>query len=241
MRLISVSDYSALSTAAADLIAAQILLKPACVLGLATGSSPVGAYRELVKLHQAGRLSFSRVTTFNLDEYRGLPDDHPQSYHTFMKQNLFRAVDLPSGAAHLLDGMDPDAARQCAGYEAAIHAAGGIDLQLLGMGHNGHIGFNEPADFFPLDTHCVDLTPSTRQANQRFFPSLDDVPRQAYTMGIRTILSARRILILVHGADKAEILKTAFYGPVTPQVPASILQLHSDVTLVADEAALSAL
>ena len=241
MKLFKATDYQDLSRKAADLLAAQVLLKPDCVLGLATGSTPIGAYQELVRKYEAGALDFSQVTTFNLDEYRGLTPSDPQSYAYFMHQNLFDHVNLRPGSTHLPDGLNPDPAAESARYEAAIRAAGGVDLQLLGMGHNGHIGFNEPCSEFPLDTHSVDLAESTIRANTRFFDSSDQVPRQAYTMGIGTILRARRILIVVSGADKAEILKQAFYGPVTPQVPASVLQLHPDVTLVADTDALSAL
>lgn len=241
MKLFKATDYQDLSRKAADLLAAQVLLKPDCVLGLATGSTPIGAYQELVRKYEAGALDFSQVTTFNLDEYRGLTPSDPQSYAYFMHHNLFDHVNLRPGSTHLPDGLNPDPAAESARYEAAIRAAGGVDLQLLGMGHNGHIGFNEPCSEFPLDTHSVDLAESTIRANTRFFDSSDQVPRQAYTMGIGTILRARRILIVVSGADKAEILKQAFYGPVTPQVPASVLQLHPDVTLVADTDALSAL
>lgn len=241
MKLFKATDYQDLSRKAADLLAAQVLLKPDCVLGLATGSTPIGAYQELVRKYEAGALDFSQVTTFNLDEYRGLTPSDPQSYAYFMHHNLFDHVNLRPGSTHLPDGLNPDPAAESARYEAAIRAAGGVDLQLLGMGHNGHIGFNEPCSEFPLDTHSVDLAESTIRANTRFFDSSDQVPRQAYTMGIGTILRARRILIVVSGADKAEILKQAFYGSVTPQVPASVLQLHPDVTLVADTDALSAL
>ena len=241
MKLFKATDYQDLSRKAADLLAAQVLLKPDCVLGLATGSTPIGAYQELVRKYEAGALDFSQVTTFNLDEYRGLTPSDPQSYAYFMHHNLFDHVNLRPGSTHLPDGLNPDPAAESARYEAAIRAAGGVDLQLLGMGHNGHIGFNEPCGEFPLDTHSVDLAESTIRANTRFFDSSDQVPRQAYTMGIGTILRARRILIVVSGADKAEILKQAFYGPVTPQVPASVLHLHPDVTLVADTDALSAL
>lgn len=241
MKLFKATDYQDMSRKAADLLAAQVLLKPDCVLGLATGSTPIGAYQELVRKYEAGALDFSQVTTFNLDEYRGLAPSDPQSYAYFMHHNLFDHVNLRPGSTHLPDGLNPDPAAESARYEAAIRAAGGVDLQLLGMGHNGHIGFNEPCEEFPLDTHSVDLAESTIQANTRFFDSSDQVPRQAYTMGIGTILRARRILILVSGTDKSEILKRAFYGSVTPQVPASVLQLHPDVTLVADADALAAL
>ncbi|MCQ5130447.1 glucosamine-6-phosphate deaminase [Butyricicoccus faecihominis] len=239
MKIICAKDYNELSRKAANVIAAQVILKPNCVLGLATGSSPIGLYEELVKGYQAGDLDFSGVTTFNLDEYRGLTADHDQSYHYFMHKHLFDSINVPKDRVHVPDGSDPDADNACASYEAAVRAAGGVDLQLLGMGLNGHIGFNEPADEFPKDTHCVDLTESTIEANKRFFASADDVPRQAYTMGIGTIMAARKVLIIVSGENKADIVREAFFGPVTPRVPASILQLHPDVVAVVDEAALA--
>ena len=239
MKIISVKDYSALSRAAANIIAAQVILKPRCVLGLATGSSPVGTYQELVRRCQAGELDFSQVRTVNLDEYVGLDRDHDQSYAYFMRDNLFNHINLDLSNTNVPDGMDPDGNSACARYDQIIRDLGGIDLQLLGLGVNGHIGFNEPADHFPLGTHLVDLTHSTIEANKRFFASEADVPRQALTMGIGTIMRARSILVVVSGKDKAEIVRKAFCGPVTPQVPASVLQLHADVTLVGDEEALS--
>lgn len=175
----------------------------------------------------------------NLDEYKGLTRDNDQSYYYFMNENLFKHVNINKERTHLPDGTQPDAAKACADYNNVIASVGGIDLQLLGLGHNGHIGFNEPSDSFELETHCVDLTESTIKANQRFFASYDDVPKQAYTMGIKTIMLAKKVLVVVSGEDKADIVKKAFFGPVTPQVPASILQLHSDAIVVADEAALS--
>ena len=184
-------------------------------------------------------MDFGECTTFNLDEYRGLTAYHDQSYHYFMHKNFFDAINVPESRINLPDGAQMDAERECARYDAAIKAAGGIDLQLLGMGVNGHIGFNEPDDCFSKGTHCVDLTESTIEANKRFFESADDVPRQAYTMGVQTIMLARRIVIVVSGENKADTVREAFFGPVTPRVPASILQLHTDVSLVADEAALS--
>ena len=214
--------------------------KPDAVLGLATGSTPLGLYAALARLHKAGAIRFSSATSFNLDEYVGLAPTHEQSYRYFMMHNLFRYIDLPEERIHVPSGLDTsdDA---LADYDRAIEAAGGIDLQLLGLGPNGHIGFNEPEDTFPKATHCVDLTESTIQANSRLFDSADEVPREAYTMGIGTIMKARKILLVVNGAGKAEIVRDVLRGPVVPQVPASILQLHPDVTVVLDKEAAAAL
>lgn len=239
MNIIRAKDYEDMSKKAAAVIAAQMIMKPNGVLGLATGSTPIGVYRLLTEWYQNGTIDFSGITSVNLDEYRGLPRDHAQSYYYFMNENLFRHVNINKERIFLPDGADSDSDRACAAYNRVIDSVGGIDLQLLGLGHNGHIGFNEPSDQFTLETHCVDLTESTIEANQRFFPSRDDVPRQAYTMGIKTIMQARKVLVAVSGEDKAEAVKQSFFGPVTPRVPASILQLHSDVVVVADEAALS--
>ncbi len=239
MRIIRTKDYQEMSRRAAGLISAQIIMKPECVLGLATGSTPVGLYRQLVEGYRKGDLDFSRVTTVNLDEYKGLSRENEQSYYYFMNDNLFRHVNIDREKTHLPDGMEPDSGKACADYNGIIDAVGGIDLQLLGLGHNGHIGFNEPCVHFELGTHCVDLTESTIRANRRFFDSYEAVPRQAYTMGIGNIMKARKILVVVSGEDKAAAVKEAFFGPVTPKVPASVLQLHPDVCVVADEAALS--
>ena len=239
MKIISVKDYSALSRAAANIIAAQVILKPRCVLGLATGSSPVGTYQELVRRCQAGELDFSQVRTVNLDEYVGLDRDHDQSYAYFMRDNLFNHINLDLSNTNVPDGMDPDGDSACARYDQIIRDLGGIDLQLLGLGVNGHIGFNEPDDHFSKGTHCVDLTESTIQANSRLFDSIDDVPRQAYTMGTQTIMYARMILVVANGEAKAQAVRDMCYGPVTPACPASILQLHTNCVVVADEAALS--
>ena len=206
MKIIRAKDYADMSRKAANIISAQVIMKPNCVLGLATGGTPVGAYQQLVEWYNKGDIDFSEVTTVNLDEYRGLPKDHPESYWSFMHRNLFDHVNI-----------DP----------AHIHSVGGIDLQLLGIGHDGHIGFNEPGEAFELETHCVDLTQETIEANKRFFDgNVDLVPKQAYTMGIKTIMQARKVLMVVNGTGKAEIVKKAFFGPVTPEVPASILQMH---------------
>ena len=237
MKIFCEKDYQAASRRAAKIISAMIISKPDCVLGLATGSSPVGAYEYLVKRYEAGDLDFSLVTSVNLDEYKGLSGDNGQSYRYFMNHNFFDHVNLPKERTFVPDGTEPDADKACDAYNQIIADVGGIDLQLLGLGHNGHIGFNEPADCFPPVTHCVDLTASTIDANKRFFESEDDVPKQAYTMGIGNIMLARKIVVVVSGADKADILKKVVEGPITPEVPASILQLHPDVTIVADEAA----
>ena len=239
MRIIEAKDYADMSRKAAGIIAAQVVLKPECVLGLATGSTPIGAYDRLVEMYEAGDLDFSGVSTANLDEYKGLDRENDQSYYYFMHKHLFDRVNIDAARTNVPDGMEPDSDKECRRYEDLIASLGGLDLQLLGLGHNGHIGFNEPAEVFDKETHCVDLTESTIEANKRFFASADDVPRQAYTMGIGTIMRAKKILVVASGEDKAEIVAKAFFGDVTPSVPASILQMHPDVTVVADAAALS--
>jgi glucosamine-6-phosphate deaminase len=228
-----------MSRKAANIISAQVIMKPNCVLGLATGGTPVGTYAQLIDWYNKGDIDFSEVTTINLDEYRGLPRDHEQSYWYFMQKNLFSSVNVQPDRIFVPDGSNPDAEAACRDYDAIIHKAGGIDLQLLGIGPDGHIGFNEPGEAFELGTHCVDLTQSTIEANARFFSSIDEVPRQAYTMGIKTIMQARKVLMVANGANKAEIIKKAFFGPVTPEVPASILQMHPDFILVGDQEALA--
>ena len=239
MNIYRTKDYEEMSKKAAHIIAAQIVLKPDCVLGLATGSTPVGTYKNLVEWYKNGDLDFSALSSCNLDEYRGLSPENDQSYRYFMNTNLFDHVNIRKDHTFVPDGQEENSDKACQMYEQIIHDLGGIDLQLLGLGHNGHIGFNEPAEEFPKITHCVDLTESTIQANKRFFEKESDVPRQAYTMGIGTIMSAKKILVVVSGEDKADILSKIINGPITPQVPASILQLHPDVTIVADNAALS--
>ena len=239
VNLIIAKDPAEAGRLAADIFQEIINAKPDCVLGLATGSTPLPLYRELIQREKDGKLSFAKVRSANLDEYKGLSGDHPQSYRYFMNENLFNHVSIDPANTMVPNGLVEDADAMCAAYEAAIEAMGGIDIQLLGIGHDGHIGFNEPADHFPVGTHCVDLTQETIEANKRFFASRDDVPRQAYTMGVGTIMNARKVLLIASGKDKAEIIKKSFFGPVTPEVPASILQMHPDFTLVADEAALS--
>ena len=239
MVLIEAKDYNDMSRKAANIISAQVIMKPHAVLGLATGSTPVGAYKQLVEWYNKGDLDFANVTSVNLDEYKGLSPENDQSYRYFMNTNLFNHVNINKERTFVPNGLEPDSEKACAAYNEIIRSVGGIDLQLLGLGNNGHIGFNEPGAAFEKETHCVDLTESTIQANKRFFENEADVPRQAYTMGIGTIMSAKKILVVVSGEDKAEILNKVINGPITPQVPASILQLHPDVTIVADEAALS--
>jgi glucosamine-6-phosphate deaminase len=241
MKIYLCEDYAAMSRKAAHLLAAQIRLKPDSVLGLATGSTPIGAYRQLIEWYEQGDVDFSQVCSINLDEYAGLSPQHDQSYRWFMQHHLFDHVNIDPARTHLPNGLADDPEAECRRYDEVIATHGPVDLQVLGMGHNGHIGFNEPDDHFPLETHKVDLAQSTIDANARFFASADEVPRQALTMGIKTIMQAKKVLVVVSGKDKAEIVKKAFTGPVTPQVPASILQMHSDVILVADEAAASLL
>lgn len=239
MEFIVAKNYEEMSRKAADVIAELVASKPDCTLGLATGSTPEGLYAQLVEDYKAGKISFKDVTTFNLDEYRGLDHDHVQSYHYFMAKHLFNNVDIDMAATHVPDGSNPDAEAACAEYEAAIKAHGGVDIQLLGLGHNGHIGFNEPNSEFVKETNCVKLTQSTIEANSRLFDSIDEVPTEAYTMGIGTIMRAKKVLVVANGKGKAEIVKKAFFGPVTPEVPASVLQLHPDVTVIVDEEAAS--
>ena len=238
MKIIRAKDYDDLSRKAANIIAAQVILNPVSVLGLATGSSTLGLFAQLIKGFEAGDLDFSRVCTVNLDEYRGLTPDNDQSYAYFMRENLFRHINIDPANTNVPDGTEPDAAKECARYDAVVESMGGVDSQLLGIGLTGHIGFNEPAPEFKKGTNCVDLDPKTIQSNARFFQSIDDVPKQAYTMGIQTIMKARKILLIANGEGKADILYRACCGAITPEVPASVLQLHPDVVVVADEAAL---
>lgn len=238
MRIYRAKDYNDMSRKAANIISAQIIMKPDCVLGLATGSSPVGTYKQLIEWYNKGDLDFSEVTSINLDEYKGLSPEDSQSYRYFMNTNLFDYVNIDKNRTFVPDGLAKDPEKACAEYNANIIKQGGIDLQLLGIGRNGHIGFNEPGSAFEKETHCVDLTESTIEANKRFFASEADVPRQAYSLGIKNIMQARKILVIVSGEDKADALYKAVHGEITPEIPASILQLHNDVTIVADEAAL---
>lgn len=231
MRIIQTNSYEEMSVRAAGLLAAQVLLKPGCVLGLATGSSPVGTYQELIRMCEKGLVDFTQVKTVNLDEYCGLESTNPQSYRYFMNKTLFEQINIDLSNTYLPDGMAQDAAEESKRYQAQVEKLGGADLQLLGIGQNGHIGFNEPNDFFTRDVHEEKLTQSTINANSRLFGEGETVPTTAITMGIGNIMKAGKI-VLIAGADKKDIIEEALYGPVTPKVPASVLQLHKDVTVI---------
>ena len=239
MKIYQEKDYDALSRRAANLISAEVIRKPDCVLGLATGSTPVGTYRQLSAWNQKGDFSFKDVRTVNLDEYLGLPPTHDQSYRYFMQENLFDKIDIPFEHTHVPDGMAADPEQECRRYDELVRSLGYADLQLLGLGRNGHIGFNEPGDGFRKETHVVELTQNTIEANARFFENEAAVPKKAITMGIGCIMAARRVLLVASGANKAEAVYRTVCGPITPQCPASILQLHNDVVIVGDEEALS--
>ena len=239
MRVIRKSNYEEASMACAELIASQIRLKPDCKIGLATGSTPVGTYKDLVDMYKAGSLDFSKVTSANLDEYRGLGGDHDQSYRYFMNTNLFDHVNIDKANTSVPDGMAQDVEAHCKEYEAKIDALGGIDVQILGIGRNGHIGFNEPDCELVKGTHLTELTKSTIEANSRFFASEDEVPKHALTMGLESVFKARKILLLVSGANKAEAVRAMVKGNISTKCPASLLCLHPDVVLICDEAAYS--
>ena len=208
------------------------------VLGLPTGGTPLEMYKRLIQLNKDGIVSFENVVTFNMDEYVGLTPDNDQSYHYYMHHNFFDFINIRADHTFIPNGKNTDIAAECERYDKQIASLGGIDLQLLGIGRNGHIGFNEPDRVFTKGTHCVSLAESTIEANKRFFDSIDDVPRQALTMGICDIIQAKKVVLVASGEDKADAVQKAFFGPVTPEVPASILQLHPNFTLVADEEAL---
>lgn len=235
MKFIETSTYEKLSRDAANIISAQVIMKPDCVLGLATGSTPLGTYAQLAKWYHKGDLDFADVTTVNLDEYVGLAGTHEQSYRYFMNENFFKHINIKPENTFVPNGCAADLETECAAYDAHIKAVGGIDLQLLGIGLDGHIGFNEPDDVFVKNTHVVDLHPSTIEANARFFASAQEVPRQAVTMGMVSIMQAKKILLIANGKAKRDILEQAFYGPITPRIPASILQLHPDITVIYSE------
>ncbi|HHT97076.1 MAG TPA: glucosamine-6-phosphate deaminase [Clostridiales bacterium] len=239
MKIIRAIDYDDMSKKAAHIILQDIISQPDLVLGLATGSSPIGAYKVLVNMYRTGGVDFSQVTTVNLDEYKGLSREDKNSYYYFMKENLFSHTNIKAENTHIPDGMALDDDDECKRYNKVIKSLGGVDLQLLGLGHNGHIAFNEPEDVFAKESHLVSLTQSTINANSRLFIDPKDVPRYAFTMGVDSILKARKIVMVVSGVGKANILRKAFFGEVTPRVPASILQVHQDFTLIADEDALS--
>ena len=234
-RIIVAKTKEEVGSLAADMFEAEIARKPACVIGLATGSTPLPLYRELIAREKSGKIDFSKVRSANLDEYKGLAPTHEQSYRKFMQDNLLDHISIKPENTIVPLGLAEDVDAMCKAYEEKIEEWGGVDLQLLGIGHDGHIGFNEPDTYFPAMTHEVKLTEMTIDANKRFFNSADEVPRAAFTMGIGTIMAAKKIVMVVTGADKKEILKKTFWGPVDPQVPASILQFHPDVTLICDE------
>ncbi|MCL2617571.1 MAG: glucosamine-6-phosphate deaminase [Defluviitaleaceae bacterium] len=237
MKIIIAEDYDQMSAKAAHIMADEISLRPDGVFGFATGGTPVGMYKELIRMRQAGEVSFAKVTAFNLDEYYPIEKANDQSYDYFMKDNLFNHVDIDHSRLNIPNGECSDPVAECISYEAKIAAAGGIDLQLIGIGLNGHIGFNEPADHFTNATNHIELTESTIRANRRFFVHEKDVPRHALTMGIRTIMSAQKILLIANGEKKSGILEQVLFGDITPKVPASVLQLHHNVTIVIDKPA----
>ncbi len=242
MRIYQSEDYVSMSRQVANIISAQVIVKPTSVLGLATGSSPIGTYKQLVEWYNKGDVSFKQVKTVNLDEYVGLPTSHPESYRYFMNHHFFDHVDIDKENTNVPDGLAADLDAFCAQYDQRMEEMGGVDLQLLGMGHNGHIGFNEPGNVFDLGTHVAELQPITLQANARFFDNdVSKVPTHAISMGIKNIMHARKIVVVVSGEEKADAVYKSFRGPVTPEVPGSILQLHPDVILVGDKAALSKL
>nr|WP_251030270.1 glucosamine-6-phosphate deaminase [Bacillus sp. ISL-35] len=235
--MIQIINYAELSQQAAAQIISRLKENPALNLGLATGSTPTGLYQELIKDHQQNGTSYQQVNTFNLDEYIGVPKKDQHSYHYFMCEKLFEHIDIPLDQTHIPDGTAKDFTKECTRYEQFIQEHGGIDLQVLGIGQNGHIGFNEPGTSFESRTHIVDLSESTLNANSRFFTSIDDVPRQAITMGIATIMDSREIFLLVSGTAKAEALARLMNGEVSEQFPASILKKHQNVTIFADKEA----
>ncbi|MCW3490616.1 glucosamine-6-phosphate deaminase [Dethiobacter alkaliphilus] len=237
MKIIVVEDYREMSKKAADIVASQVILKNDSVLGLATGSTPEGMYSRLVELHREGTVDFSSTQSFNLDEYLGLDPEHSQSYHHYMHCHLFNHINTDPNNVHIPSGQASDMAAYCRNYDQQIAAAGGIDLQVLGIGGNGHIGFNEPDEFLSAGTHVVDLTEETVEANSRFFASRDEVPKKAVTMGMGSIMKAKKILLLASGIGKAQAIKATVSGNVSTRVPASFLQLHRDVTLILDEEA----
>ena len=241
MEVIIAKDYDTLSKQAAMLLASQVISQPGSVLGLATGSTPVGAYKNLVAFYNEGIVDFSRAIVFNLDEYYGVAPENPCSYRWFMEDNLFKHINIRQENTHIPNGLARDTAAECREYEEKIRRAGGIDLQLLGIGGNGHIGFNEPGDSFKSATHLVELDSGTIAANSRFFASRDEVPRQAISMGIKSIMAARRIILLASGAGKAKAVYEMVQGPVTPEHPASVLQLHPQVIIILDQEAASLL
>lgn len=237
MKIIICENYQEMSKKAASIIASQIILKPDSVLGLATGSTPVGIYENLIKSFREGHLDFSQIKTYNLDEYYGLPGTNPQSYRYFMDINLFNHVNINKYNTHVPNGLSEDTERDCAAYDEAIKASGGIDIQVLGIGSNGHIGFNEPGESFEKCTHLIDLKEETIEANSRFFNSIEEVPTKALTMGIGNIMKSKKILLLASGASKSEAIYHTIHSKVQPEIPSTILQFHNDVTIIVDKEA----
>lgn len=235
MKFIKVKSYEELSKKAAGIIAAQIISNEKSVLGLATGSSPLGTYAKLAEYSKNGDIDFTNVKTVNLDEYVGLDATNDQSYRYFMNKNFFENINIDIKNTNVPNGCAEDLQKECERYDALIESLGGIDLQLLGIGVDGHIGFNEPCEEFVKGTNVVTLDPSTIEANARFFESSNDVPRKAITMGMEAIMNAKKVLLIANGAAKKEIVEKAFFGPITPFVPASILQLHPDLTVIYSE------
>jgi len=239
MNVVVVKNYNEMSCQAAQLIADQIIYKKNSALGLATGGTPIGMYKELIRKFQKGELDFSHVFTFNLDEYYGLSLKHPQSYGFFMWNILFRHINIKKENVHLLNGVTKNIDNECKQYEDLIQKSGGIDLQILGIGDNGHIGFNEPDISLDIRTHLVNLTTKTIRANSRFFNNAQEVPKQAITMGIGTIMRAKKIILLANGKRKTKAIERTINGPITTKVPATVLQLHNDVTIIVDQEAAS--
>lgn len=237
MKIIRCKDYEDMSKKAAALFFSQIHMKPDCVLGLATGSTPVGTYKQLIKWYEEGELDFSKVKSVNLDEYVGLDGTNDQSYRYFMNENLFNHVNIDKANTNVPNGKADNMNEEALRYEALIESLGGIDMQLLGIGNNGHIGFNEPSDAFDKITHEVKLTDSTIHANARFFETIDDVPKTAISMVIGTIMKAKKVVLIANGPKKADIIYETCFGPITPNVPASALQMHPDATIIVDEEA----
>lgn len=239
IKIYKAKDYNDMSRKAANIISAQVIINPKSVLGLATGSSPEGIYKQLVEWYNKGDIDFSEVKSVNLDEYKGLTKDNEQSYYYYMNNHFFKHINIKPENTNIPDGTATDVEAECKRYNEVIRSMNGVDMQLLGIGANGHIGFNEPGEAFEKETHCVALAESTIKANARFFENKDDVPKFAFSMGIKSIMQAKKILLVVSGEAKADALNKSLHGPITPAVPGSILQLHNDVTIVADEAALS--
>ena len=235
MKFITVDTYEKLSRQAANIISARVILKPDSVLGLATGSSPLGTYKQLIEWYEKGDIDFSKVTSVNLDEYVGLDGTNDQSYRYFMNKNFFEHINIDINNTFVPNSCAVDLAGEGKRYDEHIAELGGIDLQLLGIGLDGHIGFNEPDKYFVKSTHVVDLHESTIKANSRFFANIDEVPKRAITMGMVSIMQAKKILLIASGKEKRDILEKAFYGPITPKIPASILQLHPDITVIYSE------